>query len=70
MQIAEYRRTDCHIIYIVLFGILSCVFNLSVCIFLLCSHDLFHIQLSNDGKWMYEMYVCVYIYISVLHAVE
>jgi hypothetical protein len=39
MQIVEYRRMDCHIIYIALFGILSCDFNLSVffcCVFMNC----------------------------------
>ena len=25
MHVAEYRRMDCHIIYVTLFGILSCV---------------------------------------------
>jgi len=68
MQIAEYRRMDCHIIYIELFGIVPCVCNLSVCVFLLCNHELFHIQLSYDGYWICEMYV--YICISVLQAVE
>lgn len=68
MQIAEYRRMDYHVIYIALFGILSHVFNLSVCVFLLCSHELFCIQLSYDGYWIYEMYV--YKCISVLQVVE